>query len=74
MFGESHDVDIVHQHDSDDGGKAREAPWVRHSPLQQCQQQVGDERHPYLYLDGVGTFAVEVSEWEVLLQLFEGFM
>ena len=26
---------------------------------------------PYLYLDGVGTLAVEVSQWEVLFQLFE---
>ena len=39
--------------------------------MEQCQQQIGNKSHPYLYLDGVGALAVEVSEWEVLLYLLE---
>ena len=35
------------------------------------QQQIGDECHPYLYLDGTGTLAVEEVQREVLLDLLE---
>ena len=35
------------------------------------QQQIGDECNPYLYLDGIGTLAVEEVQREVLLDLLE---
>ena len=38
-----------------------EAPRTLDASLQHHQQQVGDERDPDLYLDGVGTLAVEVT-------------
>lgn len=39
--------------------------------LHDGQQQIGDECHPYLYLDGTGTLAVEEVQREVLLDLLE---
>ena len=71
MFEEAHDVDVVHQHDPDDGCQPGETPGMRHAPLEQRQQQVGDERHPYLYLDGIGTLAIEIAQGEIRLELFE---
>lgn len=62
-------VDIVHQHDTHYCSKAREAPWAADAFLQQGYEQIGNESHPHLYLDGIGALAVEVSEREVLLYL-----
>ena len=59
-------VDIVHEHDSEQGGHARKAPRALYSLLHDHQQQVCNKRHPYLYLDGIGTLAIEVAQWEIL--------
>ena len=69
VFKESLYIDIVHQHDTHYCGKAREAPWAADAFLQQCYEQICNKSHPHLYLDGIGTLAVEVSEREVLLYL-----
>ena len=42
--------------------------------LHDGQQQIGDECNPYLYLDGIGTLAVEEVQREVLLDLLEEIM
>ena len=74
MLEEAHDIDVVHEHDPDDGCQAGEAPCMCHASLQQREQQVGDERRPNLCLDGIGTLAVEVAQGEVLLELLESLM
>ena len=61
LFEESVDVDIMHEHVPDHRCQPREAPRTLDASLQHYQQQVGDERDPDLYLDGVGTLAVEVT-------------
>ena len=40
-------------------------------PLHDHEQQVCDERHPDLYLDGICALSVEVTQREVLLELLE---
>lgn len=39
--------------------------------LQQCHKQIGYERHPNLYFDNIGTLSVEITQEEILLDLFE---
>ena len=74
MLKESLYVDIVHQHDAHYRGEAGEAPRAADAFLQQYYEQIGNESHPHLYLDGICALAVEVSEREVLLYLPEEFM
>ena len=64
-------VDVVHEHDAEHGGQSREAPITLNPLLHDHDQQVGDERHPDLYLDGIGALPVEVPQREVLLELLE---
>ena len=64
-------VDVVHEHDPEHGGQSREAPITLDPLLHDHDQQVGDERHPDLYLDGIGALPVEVPQREVLLELLE---
>ena len=74
FFKEGVTVDVVHEHDAEHGGKVGEAPSPPDALLHDHEQQIGYERHPDLYLDGIGALAVEVSEREVLLQLLEQLM
>lgn len=67
-------VDVVHEHDPEHGGQSREAPITLDPLLHDHDQQVGDERHPDLYLDGIGALPVEVPQREVLLELLEELM
>ena len=39
--------------------------------MQQCHKQIGYERHPNLYFDGIGTLSVEITQGEILLDLSE---
>ena len=71
VFKECVAVDVVHEHDAEHRGKVREAPAPPDALLHDHEQKVCDERHPYLYLYGICTLPVEVSQWEVLLQLLE---
>lgn len=64
-------VDVVHEHNAEHSGQIGEAPAAPYTPLHDHERQVCDERHPDLYLDGIGTLAVEVPEREVLLELLE---
>jgi len=64
-------VYIVHEHDSGHGGQAGEAPWSLYGSLHESEQQIGYESDPYLYLDGIGAFSVEITKGEVLFDLFE---
>ena len=70
-FKESAEVDAVHEHYPHHGCKSREAPGAFDALLDGHEQQVGYERHPDLYLYGIGALAVEVPEREILLQLLE---
>ena len=47
-------VDVVHEYDSECCCEAGETPGPPYSAFEHHQQQVGDERDPYLYLDGIG--------------------
>ena len=71
MLEESVAVDVVHEHDPEHCGEIGEAPTALNAPLHNHEQQVCDKRHPYLYLDGICAFSIEVSQREVLLELFE---
>jgi len=57
LFEESVDIDIIHEHIPDHRSLPREAPRTLDAPLQHHQQQVGDERDPDLYLDGLTSWA-----------------
>ena len=67
-------VDVVHEHNPEHGGQSKEAPTALDPLLHDHDQQVGDERHPDLYLDGIGALPVEVPQREVLLELLEELM
>ena len=69
LFKERVAVYIVHEHDSEHGGQPREAPCAFDSLLHDHEQQVCNERHPYLYLDGVGALSVEIPQREILFEL-----
>ena len=60
------EVNVIHKRDSHHCRQAGEAPLTLEPFLHDHRQQVCDERHPNLYLDGVGAFAVEVFQGEVL--------
>ena len=59
LFEESVDIDIIHEHIPDHRSQPREAPRTPDAPLQHHQKQVGDERDPDLYLDGLTSCAVK---------------
>ena len=42
--------------------------------LHDHEQKVCYQGNPNLYLDGIGALPIEVSQWEVLLQLLEKVM
>ena len=71
FFEESVEVDVVHEHYPYHSCKSREAPGAFDALLDGHEQQVGYERHPNLYHYGIGAFAIEVPEREILLQLLE---
>ena len=52
-------------------GQPRKAPRAYEPPPHYHEQQVGDQRYPNLYLDGIGTLSIEVFEWKILLYLLE---
>ena len=62
---------VVHQHYAYHSNQSRKAPVPLQCALQNRKQQVCDQRHPYMYLDGIGAFAVEVSQREILFYLLE---
>ena len=64
-------VHVIHQHNPDQRGQPRETPRALDAFLQHHEQQVGDKRHPYLYLYGIGAFSIEIPQREVLFQLLE---
>ena len=71
MIKEAVEIHIVHQCYPDHCGQARKAPRAYEPPPHYHEQQVGDQRYPKLYLDGIGTLSIEVFEWKVLLYLLE---
>lgn len=60
-------IDIVHEHNLEHGCQSREAPCPFDTPLHDHKQEIGDERYPYLYLDGIGTLSIEISQREVFV-------
>ena len=62
-------VHVAHEQYPYHGGQPGEAPRPLERPLNQCQQQVRDECHPYLDFDGIGTLPIEVAQWEILFYL-----
>ncbi len=70
-FKECIEVDVVHQHDSDHSSQSREAPRAIQAPLQKRHEKICYQCDPDLNLDGICTLAIEVSEREILLNLFE---
>ena len=73
FFEESVEVDVIHEHYPYHSCKSREAPGILNALLDDHEQHVGYERHPdlYLYLYGIGIFAIKVPEREILLQQLE---
>ncbi len=69
VFEEKAVVHVAHEQYPDHGGQPGEAPRPFERPLYQCQQQVCDECHPYLDLDGIGTLPIEVTQGEILFYL-----
>ena len=67
-------VHIAHEQDACHGGQSREAPFPLDAPLYQREQQICYECHPDLFLDGVGTLAIEVAQWEILFDLAKEIM
>ena len=65
------EIHIIHQCYSDHCCQSWEAPFPLQPPLHYHQQQVRYQCHPNLYLDGIEAFAIEVFQWEVLLDLLE---
>ena len=65
------EINIIHQCNSHHRGQSRETPSTCQAFLHDHQQKVGNECYPYLYLDGIGALSIEVSQREVLLDLFE---
>ena len=71
MLEECIAVDVVHEHDAEHVCQVGETPAAPDTPLHDHEQEVGDECHPNLYLDGVCALTVEVPQREVLLELLE---
>ena len=71
MIKEAVEIHIVHQCYPDHCGQPRKAPRAYEPPPHYHEQQVGDQRYPNLYLDGIGTLSIEVFEWKVLLYLLK---
>lgn len=65
------EVDIVHQGDPYHCRQPRKAPLPGKAFPHLHQQQVCNQCHPYLDLDGVGAFAIKVLQREVLFYLLE---
>ena len=65
------EIHIIDQRYSDHCGQSREAPFPLQPPLHHHQYQVRNQCHPNLYLYGIGAFAIELFQWEVLLDLLE---
>ena len=74
LFEESVDIDIIHEHIPDHRSQPREAPRTLDAPLQHHQQQVGDERDPDLYLDGVGTLAAAATSTAATMLICKTFL
>ena len=67
LFKESVAVYIVHEHDSYHCGQSGETPGAFDALLNDHQKKVGYEGDPNLFLDGIGTFTIEIYKREVLL-------
>ena len=65
------EVYIVPKSNSDHCGKPGEAPLPFQPFLHHHEQQVCNERHPNLDLDGIGTFSIEAFQREILFNLLE---
>lgn len=71
IFKETEDVDVVHQHLPHRGDEVGESPSPLHLAVHHRKQQIGNQAGPYLRLDGIDTFTVEILQWKVLFQLLE---
>ena len=65
-----HDLDFVIKHSHD----LRKRNVSFNHSRQHCAQEIGNEYHPGLYLDGIHALAIEKVQGKILFQLFvEGF-
>lgn len=66
------EVNVIHSCDSDHCRQLRENPLSFLQTFPHDHQQQGSyQRHPYLYLDGVCAFSIDVFRRKVLFHLFE---
>ena len=61
LFKESVAVHRIHEHDSYYCSQSRETPRSFNTFLYDHQKEIGYQGDPNLYLDGVGTLSIEVS-------------
>ena len=64
-------VHIIHEHDSYHWCQSRKAPRAFDALFYDHQKEIGYQGDPNLYLDGIGTFPIEVFKREILFQLLE---
>ena len=69
VLHERDEIDVLHQHKARHGDHLREGAGPPDAPGEQGDEQVGDQHHPGLYLDGVDAVPVEEMEREILLEL-----
>ena len=64
------EVYVVHERQAYHCHDLRKCAVAFYVARENCDEQVGNEHHPCLYLYGVDAVSIEEMEWEVLFQLF----
>ena len=70
IFHECDEINVIHERQAYHSDHLRKSAIPFYAARDDCQQQIGDEHYPSLYLYGIYTVSVKEMEREVLFQLF----